>query len=112
MKNRVLGLAALAAAFVGVNGMASLAHGPMPVVPVFKGGRHGRSRTPGKINPPGTKIAKRVMKARGQKWKGEVFHGGELNLAALERQFKRLKRRRLDNTALIAHPQVIVKETA
>lgn len=44
-----------------------------------------RSRTRGSRNPPGTKIAKRVMKARGYAWNGEIFHGGELTLAAFNR---------------------------
>ena len=40
----------------------------------------------GKPHPPGTKIARRIMKARGMKWNGEVFHGGELTLAAFNKR--------------------------
>ena len=46
-----------------------------------------------KVNPPGAKLAKKVLKARGLPWRGEVFHTGLLTKLNNERSLNRLKRR-------------------
>jgi hypothetical protein len=46
-------------------------------------------RRRGKPNPAGTKVARRIMKARGLPWNGEVFHGGELTALNNARRLKR-----------------------
>ena len=51
-----------------------------------KGIRFKTCASCGQPAPPGTKIARRIMKARGMKWNGEVFHGGELTLAAFNKR--------------------------
>ncbi len=48
-----------------------------------------RSRTPGKRNPAGSKVARQFAKHTGAEWKGEVFHGGELTKANNERAHDR-----------------------
>ena len=45
----------------------------------------GRPKRSGKRNPPGSKIARRFIEHQGLKWKGEVFHGGELTDASDKR---------------------------
>jgi hypothetical protein len=109
VKNRVLGALAAALALGGEMG-AMLPHGSIPSGPAFRGGRHGRSRIPGKANPPGTKVAKRVMKARGLQWKGEIFHGGDLTKASNARSLKRLERRLIDNAAMVSFPHIIIPQ--
>ena len=50
-------------------------------------GRHSPS---GKRNPPGSKIARKLLEHRGFEWRGETFHGGELTAANHARARSRL----------------------
>ena len=43
-----------------------------------------------KHNPAGSKIARKAIEHRGLKWRGEVFHGGELTAENHARARRRL----------------------
>lgn len=86
-RNSIAAIAAMALSMPALLGAAIQAR-----LRPFGGGSH--SRVPGKRNPAGTKICKRVAKVRGlSDADGLYFHGGELTKAAAKRSAQRRARK-------------------
>lgn len=55
----------------------------------FDGGHFRKFSDAGPRHLAGSKIARKMAKAAGREWRGEIFHGGELTKASAERSARR-----------------------